>query len=111
MLTTAQLPSGVKAEMGSGNIFADLELPEPDRLNLLSGLTIAILRIGQKQKMPLSQLAVAMELSEAKAFALLSGDFALATERQLIGCINRLGYDVELSLRPAVATAGTMRIA
>lgn len=111
MLTTVQLPHGVEAERGSENIFADVGLPDADKLNLISGLVIKILEISRRQRMDLADLAKALEFGEAKTLALLTGDLSLVNERELIACVNRLGYDVELSVRPAIGQSGTMRIA
>lgn len=32
---------------------------------------------------------------------MLRGDFANLSERKLMDCLNRLGYDIEIKVRPA----------
>ena len=37
-----QLIDGVEVQRGSGNVFADLELPEADKLKIKTGLVVEI---------------------------------------------------------------------
>lgn len=41
---------GVEVEMGSGNVFADLGLPNADRLKIKSGLMIKARKATRRQK-------------------------------------------------------------
>jgi hypothetical protein len=38
---------------------------------------------------------------------MLRGDFTNLSERKLMDCLNRLGYDIEIKVQPADATCGT----
>ena len=42
--TTGRTIDGIEVEMGSGNVFADLGLPDADKLRIKSGLVIEITR-------------------------------------------------------------------
>jgi hypothetical protein len=42
---------------------------------------------------------------------MLRGDFANLSERKLMDCLNRLGYDIEIKVRPATAPVGHLMLA
>jgi hypothetical protein len=41
----------------------------------------------------------------------MSGDFSNLSERKLMECLNRLGYDIEIKLTPAVESVGRRTLA
>ena len=75
--TAVRTIDGIEIEMGSGNVFADLGLPDADKLKIKSGLVIEI----------------------TKAM------------RKLMDCLNRLGYDIEIKVRPAADPVGHLMLA
>ena len=54
--TVVRTIDGIEIEMGSGNVFADLGLPDADKLMIKSGLVIentkAMRKLGLTQKRP-----------------------------------------------------------
>jgi len=42
----------------------------------------------------------------SKVSGLTRGDFSNLSERKLMECLNRLGYDIEIKLSPAADTVG-----
>jgi len=42
---------------------------------------------------------------------MMRGDFANLSERKLMDCLNRLGYDIEIKVRPAVESIGHLTLA
>lgn len=89
---------GIEVEMGSGNVFADLGLPDAGRLKIKSGLVLEITRAIQKLGVTQSQAAQRMGLVQPKVSNLLRGDFSNLSERKLMDCLNRLGVDIEIKL-------------
>ncbi len=96
---------------GSGNVFADLELPDAERLQIKSGLTIEINRAIQRLQLTQDQAARRMGISQPKVSALMRGAFSNFSERKLMDCLNRLGYDIEIQLKPAAASTGHLTLA
>jgi predicted XRE-type DNA-binding protein len=47
-----------------------------------------------------------MGISQAKVSSLVRGDFSNLSERKLMECLNRLGYDIEIRLKSAKKTVG-----
>jgi len=52
-----------------------------------------------------------MGLPQPKLSGLLRGDFSNVSERKLMDCLNRLGYDIEIKVRPATAPVGHLMLA
>jgi predicted XRE-type DNA-binding protein len=52
-----------------------------------------------------------MGLSQPKVSGLMRGDFANLSERKLMDCLTRLGYDIDIKVRPSKAPIGSLRLA
>lgn len=100
---------GVEVEMSSGNVFADLGLPDADKLKIKSGLVIEITKAVRRLGLSQAEAGRRMGLSQPKVSGLFRGEFANVSERKLMECLNRLGYDVEIRVKPAVRRTGHLR--
>jgi predicted XRE-type DNA-binding protein len=98
-------------EESSGNVFADLGLPNAEKLQIKSSLaiqiTLAIRRLGLTQM----EAAKRMGISQAKVSAMYKGDFRGLSERKLMDCLARLGYDIRITAQPAAAGVGHLSFA
>ena len=103
--------NGIEVEMGSGNVFADLGLPDADKLKIESGLVIEITKAMRTMGITQKAAAERMGISQPKVSAMLRGDFTNLSERKLMDCLNRLGYDIEIKVRPARAEIGHLMLA
>ena len=52
-----------------------------------------------------------MRLPQPKVSALLRGGFANLSERKLIDCLNRLSYDIEITVKPVADPVGHVTLA
>jgi predicted XRE-type DNA-binding protein len=52
-----------------------------------------------------------MGIPQPKVSGLMRGDFANFSERKLMDCLTRLGYDIEISVKPAAAETGHLVLA
>ena len=104
---------GIEAELGSGNVFADLGLPDADKLKIKSGLVIEITKAVRKLGLTQAEAARRMGIAQPKVSGLLRGDFAKLnlSERKLMDCLNRLGYDIEIKVTPAAQPLGHLMLA
>lgn len=101
----------IDIEQGSGNVFADLALPDADKLKIKSGLAIAITQAIRKLGLTQSDAARNMGISQPKVSALMRGEFSNLSERKLMDCLNRLGYDIEIKIKPAPHAPGHLSLA
>ena len=93
--------NGVEVISGSGNVFADLGLPNAEKLKIKSGLVIEIRRAMRSLGLTQEQAAKRMGISQPKVSDMMRGNFNNLSERKLMDCLTRLGYDIEISIRPA----------
>ena len=106
-----RLVEGIEVETGSGNVFADLGLPNAEKLKIKSGLVIEITRAVRKLGLTQEEAGRRMGIPQPKVSALLRGDFANLSERKLMDCLNRLGYDIEITVKPAAEPVGHLTLA
>ncbi|OZI20758.1 XRE family transcriptional regulator [Bordetella genomosp. 9] len=101
---------GIEVETGTGNVFADLELADAEKLKIKSGLTIEITRAIRERGLTQVEAAHRMGLTQPKVSALLRGEFSNFSERKLMDCLNRLGYDIEIRVHPTRAAVGHLTL-
>ena len=109
--TAVRTIEGIEVEMGSGNVFADLGLPDADKLKIKSGLVIEITKAMRKMGLTQKAAAERMGIPQPKVSAMLRGDFTNLSERKLMDCLTRLGYDIEIKVRPAQSEIGQLMFA
>lgn len=101
---------GIEVETGSGNVFADLGLPDAEKLKIKSGLVIEITRAVRRLGLTQEEAGRRMGITQPKVSALLRGDFTNLSERKLMECLNRLGYDIEIKVKPARKPVGHLTV-
>ena len=102
---------GVEVHRGSGNVFADLGLPDAEKLKIKTGLVVEIRKAMQKRGLTQQEAAKRMGITQPKVSDMMCGDFANLSERKLMDCLTRLGYDIEIKVRPAKAEVGHLVLA
>jgi predicted XRE-type DNA-binding protein len=102
---------GIEVQRSSGNVFADLGLPDADKLKFKSGLVIEITRAVRKIGLTQQVAAKRMGITQPKLSGMMRGDFANLSERKLMDCLNRLGYDIEIKVKPASEPVGHLMLA
>ena len=102
---------GIEVESGSGNVFADLGFADADKLKIKSGLVIEITKAVRKLGLTQEEAARRMGISQPKVSGLLRGDFSNLSERKLMDCLNLLGYDIEITVKPAAEPVGQLTLA
>ena len=108
---TKRMMDGVEIEIGSGNVFADLGLPDADKLKIKSGLVIEITRAVRRLGLTQEEAGRRMGIPQPKVSAMLRGDFTNLSERKLMECLSRLGYDIEIQVRPTSEQVGHLTLA
>jgi predicted XRE-type DNA-binding protein len=106
-----RLVSGVEVHRSSGNVFADLGLADAEKLKIKSGLVIEIIKAMKSLSLTQQEAAKRMGISQPKVSDMMRGDFTNLSERKLMDCLTRLGYDIEIKLRPTKADVGHLILA
>lgn len=98
-------------EDSCGNVFADLELPNAEELAIKSALGIQITLAIRRLSLTQVEAAKRMGISQAKVCAMNKGDFKGLSQRKLMDCLIRLGYDITIKVEPAVREVGCLSFA
>ena len=99
-------------EHGSGNVFADLGLPDADAHLLKAGLVVRIDAIIRRRGLTQTEAARLLGLSQPDVSRLLRGDFREYSLERLLRLLTTLGRDVDIVIRrPRSANGGRLRIA
>ena len=106
-----RLVDGIEVQRSSGNVYADLGLRDADKLKIKSGLVIEITKAVRKLGLTQDEAARRMGITQPKVSGMLGGDFANLSERKLMDCLNRLGYDIEIKVKPAAEPLGHLTLA
>ena len=106
-----RLIDGTEVHRSSGNVFADLELPDAEKLKIKSGLVIEIRKAMQKLGLTQLEAAKRMGIAQPKVSDMMRGDFTNLSERKLMDCLTRLGYDIEIKVRPTKKAVGQLMLA
>ena len=102
---------GIEVQRSSGNVYADLGLPDAERLKIKSGLVIEIRKAMRRHGLTQQEAAKRMGITQPKVSDMMRGDFSNLSERKLMDCLNRLGYDIEIKVKPASRRVGHLRLA
>jgi predicted XRE-type DNA-binding protein len=103
--------NGVEVWESSGNVFADLGLPDAEKLKIKTGLVIEIRKAMRRLNLTQQEAARRMGITQPKVSDMMRGDFSNLSERKLMECLNRLGYDIEIKARPTSEPVGHLTFA
>ena len=99
-----------KVEVGSGNIFADLGLPDAEDMLLKSTIVIELRRLIKQRKLTQTAAAKLMGISQADLSKILRGYFRGYSEARLMRMLTAFNQDVEITTRPHRKTGEAGRI-
>jgi len=84
----------------SGNIFADMNLPDAAELDTKARLGAAICRIVERRRLTQADVAAALAINQPKVSALLNYKLEGFSVERLMRFLTALGHDVEIVIRP-----------
>ncbi|HEY8694259.1 MAG TPA: helix-turn-helix transcriptional regulator [Chloroflexota bacterium] len=89
-----------RIEEGSGNVFADIGVPNPEEALTKAKLAIAIERIIEERHLTQAQAARLLGIDQPKVSALIRGHLEGFSVERLFRFLNALDRDVEIVIRP-----------
>jgi predicted XRE-type DNA-binding protein len=92
--------SKTTATLGSGDVFADLGLPNPEQELLKARLTLQIYKIVKERGLTQARAAEILGIKQPHVSALMrnrAGNFSIG---RLMEFLTALGQDVELTVKP-----------
>ena len=87
-------------EVGSGNVFADLELDDADELLTRAQLGHTVRMILTKKKLKQREIAALLGIDQAEVSKLMNGQYHLFAEGRLFGFLNKLNKKVTVRITP-----------
>jgi len=102
--------SRISSEKSSGNVFADLSLPNPEQEQLKARLTLQLYRIIKARKLTQAQAGNIIGIAQPQVSLLMrnrSGSFSV---ERLMTFLTALGQDVEITVRSTRKEHGAMSI-
>jgi predicted XRE-type DNA-binding protein len=95
----AKMRDAVTVTASSGNVFADLGLPNADQVLLKAQLTTEIYRILINRKLTRTQARKVLRTTQGNVAMLMRNRSGTLSGEQLISFITSLGRDVEIRIR------------
>lgn len=86
--------------VGSGNIFADLGLPNAEEHQLKAGLLIQIKRLIAQRGLTQTDAAKLVQMKQPDLSRLLRGHFKIASVEKLMRMLTAFDQDVEITIKP-----------
>jgi predicted XRE-type DNA-binding protein len=100
----------IRVEEGSGNVFADLGLPNPEQELLKAGLTLQIYKIVKARGLTQAQAGELLGIKQSHVSALMrnrAGNFSIG---RLIEFLTTLGQDVRITVKPTRKAQGEIEV-
>ena len=95
---TKKRAKNIEVEVGSGNVFADLGLPDAEERLLKANLVFQIAQLIDKKKLTQAKVAERTGLDQPKVSRLLRGHMDGFSVDRLFAILNRLGHSVEVRI-------------
>jgi len=98
------------AEEGSGNVFADLDLPQAEQELLRARLTLEIYKIIKERGWTQAKAGAVLGIRQPHVSALMRNRAGMFSVERLMEFLTELGQDVEITLRPTPKPHGKMSV-
>jgi predicted XRE-type DNA-binding protein len=95
----------------SGNVFADLGLPNPEERLAKADLAIEIERLIDSRGWTQQQAGAALKLTQPQVSAIIRGRLQRFSTDRLMQVLTTLGQDIEIRVRPTTARQGRVMVA
>ena len=99
-----------KITRGSGNVFADLGLPNPEQELLKAQLTLQIYKIVKARGLTQAQAGDLLGIKQPHVSALMRNRVGNFSVGRLFEFLNRLGQDVRITVKPTKKRVGEMEV-
>ena len=90
----------IDVEASSGNVFADLGLPNPEQELLKASLTLQIFKVLKARKLTQAQAGKLLSIPQPHVSDLLNGRARAFSAERLMAFLVALGHDVEVRVKP-----------
>ena len=100
----------IKIQRGSGNVFADLGLPNPDEELFKADLVLQFIRVMHQRGLTQARAAQLLGVSQSNVSRLIHGHYEDFSIDRLLRFLTALGVDVEIVLTLTASVSGGTRV-
>src|ERR1700733_13589094 len=111
MKTNASRRSSTRVTESTGNVFADLGLPNAEQEQLKAQLALQIYRIIRQRGLTQTQAAKVLGIKQPHVSLLMRNRAGTFSVGRLIDFLTGLGQDVEITVRPTRKKHGELSVA
>jgi len=90
----------ILAEEGSGNVFADLGFPNPEREELKARLALQVFRLIKERGLTQAEAGAVLGIKQPHVSNLMRGRSGSFSVERLMAFLTALGQDVQVTVRP-----------
>jgi predicted XRE-type DNA-binding protein len=90
----------IEAEESSGNVFADIGLPNPEERLAKADLAIRIAESIRARRLTQTRAAHILKIDQPKISRLLRGQLSGFSTERLMHFLTKLGRDIEIAVKP-----------
>lgn len=94
------MPKAIEVEEGSGNVFADLGLANPEERLAKAALALRVADIIRAERFTQAAAARILRIDQPKISRLLRGQLSSFSTERLMQYLTLLGRDVEIVVKP-----------
>jgi predicted XRE-type DNA-binding protein len=103
--------SEIQVERSSGNVFADLRIPNPEEYLAKAKLATRIIKIIRRRRLTQTAAGKLLGISQPKVSALLHGGLDGFSTDRLFRFLNALGCDVQITIsKPRPRSRGKVQV-
>jgi phage-related protein/predicted XRE-type DNA-binding protein len=111
VLRTTAMKEEIDIQRGSGNVFADLDIPEAEEYFAKSKLAVQIFKVIHRRRLTQAAAGKVLGISQPKVSALLNGQLDGFSTDRLFRYLTALGCDVRIAVSaPRPRARGTIRV-
>ena len=100
----------IRAEEGSGNVFADLDLPHAEQELLKARLTLQIHKIIKARGLTQAEAGEILGIRQPHVSTLMRNRAGVFSVERLMEFLTELGQDVEITVRPTRKQQGKLSV-
>ena len=100
----------IRVEESSGNVFADLGFPNPEREQLKAHLTLQIYRLIKERNLTQAAAGKILGIKQPHVSALMRGQSGAFSVERLMEFLTALGQDVRITVGPTRKARGEMSV-
>lgn len=91
----------IDIEKSTGNVYADLGLPDAEEMQVKAQLAAKISEIIKRRKWTQQVASEVLGMTQSKLSLMLRGQFRGISEAKMLDCLTLLGRDIHIVIGPA----------